>query len=132
MRVRSRQRGRRGAAVVEFALVSSLLSFLLLGMVVFALGVLRYQQVSWLAREGARWAAVHVAQYAKDTGATAAKGSDVFSQAIVPRAVALDPSLLTCTVTWNKDNRIFDYNPFTGVSTGNAVTVTLGYRWTPE
>lgn len=123
---------RRGRTLVEFALVSSVLVLVLFTVLICGLGVFRYQQVSLLAREGARWAAVHGAQYAKETGNSAATASDVFNQAILPRAVALDSSLLSSSVTWSKSNRIYDYNSTTGTYVGNMVTVTLSYQWTPE
>jgi Flp pilus assembly protein TadG len=136
MRTQPRNRRRRGATLVEFSLVYSALILILFGIIICGLGVFRYQQLSWLAREGSRWASMHGAQYAKETGLPAATTADVLAQAITPRAVALDPSLLSCTVTWNKSNRTYEsnYNSANGTYTyvSNTVTVTLSYQWTPE
>jgi hypothetical protein len=57
---------RRGAALVEFALVAPLVFLLLLGLIVGSFGVYRYLQVAALAREASRWAAVHGADYARE------------------------------------------------------------------
>ena len=131
MRTQPRNR-RRGATLVEFAVVFPVLMLIVIGIIIYGLGVFRYQQVSWLAREGARWASVRGAQYAKETGLPAATASDVLTRAVAPRAVVLDPSLLSCTVTWSKSNRTSEYNATNATYVGNTVTVTLSYRWTPE
>src|SRR5262249_60834720 len=44
---------RRGVVTVEAALVFPIVILLLLGLIVGAMGIFRYQQVAWLAREGA-------------------------------------------------------------------------------
>ena len=87
-------RARRGATLVESAFVLSVLFFLLLAVVVGGYGVLRYQQLALLAREGARYAAVHGGQYAQETGNPAATADDVYKNAILPYAVNLDPANL--------------------------------------
>jgi Flp pilus assembly pilin Flp len=56
-RVRDRE---RGAAAVEFALVSTLLFSLLLGIIAFGFALYRQQSALHAAREGARLAAVGV------------------------------------------------------------------------
>lgn len=55
-----RLHGDRGAAAVEFALVSVLLLLLLFGIIGFGLALYRQQAASHAAREGARLAAVGV------------------------------------------------------------------------
>jgi hypothetical protein len=45
----------------------------------------------------------------------------VYQQAILPRAVGLDPAKLSYSVTWAPDN-----------SSGSTVTVTVSYQWFPE
>jgi Flp pilus assembly protein TadG len=116
-----RNRTRGGATTVEFALVSSLLFLLLIGLMVGALGVFRYQEVARLAREGARYAAVRGTSYARTTGKPAATAADVYQDAILPRAVILTPSKLSSGVTWSPDNQ-----------PGSRVTVTVQYQWLPE
>ena len=50
---------RRGAALVETAFVFPVLIVLMIGLIVGALGVFRYQEVASLAREGSRYASLH-------------------------------------------------------------------------
>src|SRR3954452_10626551 len=115
------QRRRRAANIVESAVVYPVLMLFVIGLIVGALGVFRYQEVASLAREGARWAAVRGAKYEAATGNAAATESDVINQAILPRAVILDQANLTCHVTWDPDNK-----------QGSTVTVTVTYHWVPE
>jgi hypothetical protein len=117
----ARQPRRRAATIVESAVVYPVLMLFVIGLIVGALGVFRYQELASLAREGARWASVRGAKYQAATGNPAATDSDVFNQAIQPRAVILDPASLNYSVTWNPDNR-----------QGSTVTVTLTYNWVPE
>jgi Flp pilus assembly protein TadG len=114
MRLPTRNSRRRGTSLVEFALVLNIFSILIVGIVVIGLGVFRYQEVSLLAREGARWASVHGTLYAKATGQPAATASDVYTNAILPRLLALDTSQLTYSVTWSTSNQPY------------SVTVTNG------
>src|SRR4051794_22498771 len=123
---RTHRQHRPGAALVECALVYPLTFLLVIGLVITAQGVSRYQEVAFLARAGARYASTHGAQYRKDTGlavgsaGTAAdrghelfwysadptrpSGSDTswagdtYDSAVRPKLVALDPSLLTFKV----------------------------------
>ena len=64
MRVRTHPRP--ATAAVEAALVFPLVFFLLLALVVGAMGVFRYQEVATLAREAARYASTHGRQYRQD------------------------------------------------------------------
>src|SRR5213083_2437607 len=96
---------RRGAVSVEAALVFPIALFLLLGLVVGGMGIFRYQQVAWLAREGARYASVRGSDYKKEvSGATAATAQDVRDKVILPNATVLDPSSLSTSVSWNSTN----------------------------
>jgi Flp pilus assembly protein TadG len=115
------QNPRRGATSVEFAIVSSVVLLLLIGLIVGALGVFRYQEVGRLAREGARYAAVHGNTYSLTTGNPEATPTDIYQKAILPAAVILDPAKLTADVSWSPDNR-----------QGGLVTVTVRYQWLPE
>jgi Flp pilus assembly protein TadG len=117
----NRIRDRRGATTVEFAIVASTVLLLIIGLIVGALGVFRYQEVARLAREGARYAAVHGAAYSRVTGNPAATATDVYQNAILPRAVILTPSRLSSSVAWSPDNQ-----------PGSQVTVTVQYQWLPE
>jgi Flp pilus assembly protein TadG len=123
---------RRGTTTIEFAITCPIVFFLIFATIVGGLGVFRYQQVAAAAREGARYASVHGGQYADETGRPAATESDIYTNAILPAASALNPSQLTYLVTWNKNNMPL----YTGTNyeqpTGNTVTVTVTYRWLPE
>ncbi len=132
---RVRHNRRPGAVAVEAAVVLPVLLLLVVGLIVAALGVFRYQQMAHLAREGARWASVHGSQYATDTGNAAATASDVYTTAILPLAVALDTTALTYSVTWQSSNK--PYNVYTGTNnqlakSTNTVTVKVTYHWVPE
>jgi Flp pilus assembly protein TadG len=128
-----KQRRERAAVAVEMALVLPVVFLLLLGLVVGGMGVFRYQEVAALAREGARYASVRGTEYARNVpGATAATEADVYANAVKPNAVAFDLSRLSCKVSWDKTN-----SPATVISNnqgpvGNAVSVTVTYRWFPE
>src|SRR5262245_36171193 len=118
----------RGATVVECAVVYPVTFLLLLGLVIGALGIFRYQEVASLARAGARYASTHGAAYRKDSGLDAGTagstatqsdglfwyqpqplakdGSDqtwsglIYDGGVRPNLVALDPSKLTVKCGW--------------------------------
>lgn len=113
-----KNRGRRGAAAVEVALVAPLAFLLIIGPIVGGLGIFRYQQMATLAREGARWAACRGQSYRIQTGSAAITPSDVYQNAILPMAGTLNPSRLSYSVSWDADN--------------TEVTVTVTYQWLPE
>src|SRR5262245_37729382 len=78
-----RSQRRRGAVLVESAVVFPVFMILLLGLIVGGMGIFRYQQVAWLAREGARYASVRGADYKKEvSGATAATAQTIRDNAI--------------------------------------------------
>jgi Flp pilus assembly protein TadG len=132
-----RRQRRTGAALVETALVYPILFLLVLGIIMLGIGVFRYQQVAHAAREGARWAAVHGAKYAQETGNPAATPQDVFDTVILPQMARVSSANISYAVTWNQDNRqTYSYvytNPTTGEtsvrSRQNTVSVTVGYSW---
>jgi Flp pilus assembly protein TadG len=113
---KSRHRSCRGAAVLELAIVFPVMILLFIGIFITGLGVFRYQQVSVLAREGARWASVHGPTYQSENSKSAPTSQDVYNNAIAPKLVALDPTQLTSTLTM----------------TSNAAAVTVTYCWVPE
>jgi Flp pilus assembly protein TadG len=124
---------RRGTTTTEFAITCPIAFFIIFAIIVGGLGVFRYQQVASAAREGARWASVHGGQYAQDTGRPAAMPSDVYTNAILPAATALNAANLSYSVTWDKDNMPLEVvNGNYEVPTGNTVTVTVNYQWLPE
>jgi Flp pilus assembly protein TadG len=132
-----RRQERKGSALVETAVVYPVLFLLVLGIIMLGISVFRYQQVAHAAREGARWAAVHGAKYAEETGNTAATPEDVFTNAILPQMAKVPASTLTYSVTWDQNNKqSYTYlytNPTTGEtsirSRQNTVSVTVRYTW---
>src|SRR6266849_1712227 len=125
--MRRNHHSRRGATIVEFAVVGSLTFLLLIGLLVVGLGIFRYQQVAHTAREASRWAAVHGSNYAQETGYPAATAADVYTQAIAANATGLALSQLTSSVTWNTDNTPSHNTTVNGqvVNVTNTVTVTV-------
>lgn len=126
------QQQRRGATAIEFAVACPVVFFLILATIVGALGVFRSQQTAALAREGARWACVHGAQYELETGKPAATAEDIYNNAIKPSATTLDLSKLSYQVTWDKNNQPLDASNSFATPTGNTVSVTVTYKWIPE
>jgi Flp pilus assembly protein TadG len=121
--------------MVEAAIVLPILFLFILGLIVIGLGVFRFQQVAALAREGARYASVHGAQYAEESGSAAATPSDIYNNAILPQAVGLNPSNLSYSVTWDANNAPTRANANSsppGAPLGNTVSVSVTYTWMPE
>jgi Flp pilus assembly protein TadG len=119
--------------MVETAFVLPVVILMLFSLIFGGLMVFSYQQMANMAREGARWASVHGAQHAADNKTTAPTEADVYSNAILPRAVGLDTSKLTYSVTWSNSGKWAVYadpksNP-PGQPVGTTVTVTVSYDW---
>jgi Flp pilus assembly protein TadG len=131
MRLRPPSARRRGASLVEQALVYPIAALLTLGVVIVAMGVYDYQQVAAMAREGARWASVHGGQYAQDTGNSMATPSTVYTNAIQPYAVGLDTTKLSYTVTWDDASEMPTFDDSNGNVVTNQVHVTVSYTWSP-
>jgi Flp pilus assembly protein TadG len=130
---------RRGAAVVEFAVIGPVVMLLLIGFAVLTMGVFRYQQVAYLARQGARYASTHGAQYRVDSelppGDEAVWTTDVRESGILPWIAAMNPDQLTTTVSWSAgNNKANAANTAAGSEStiDNSVTVTVAYNWLPE
>jgi Flp pilus assembly protein TadG len=141
-----RRQQRRGAALVEAAIVYPVLFVLILGIVMVGIAVFRYQQVAHAAREGARWAAVHGYTYGQEGASatptrTAATAADIFTNAIQPQIAGMQASGVTYSVSWttgtstsNKRTHNYVYtDPSTGQSSvreqANTVSVTVSYSW---
>ena len=129
---RKLQSRRRGAALVETAIIMPIAFLLILGTIVAGTGVYRYQQVATLAREAARHAAVHGGQYAAESGLAADTAATLLSDIIIPRGVGLGESALTCTVSWNTNNYPYHLSADNGAKITNTVSVTVSYAWLPE
>ncbi len=140
---------RCGAAILEFAVVGSVALFLVFALIVGGMGVFRYDEVAHLAREGARYASTHGGKYSSDgmpkaTGVPAVSTNSDLQTYLLTKAVGLDTSKLTVTVSWSAPSGMqpanipsyMDTDP-TLVPPGqkvvqNYVTVTVSYTWLPE
>ncbi len=145
------RRRRRGAHLVECALVCPVVLLMSIGTVVVGLGVFRYQETASLAREAARWASVRGWQYQHDLNPyglsslpMAATAQDIRAY-VASQSVLLDTSsnTLKVDVSWNTDNRqshtLMDSygtpqldSSGNVIVVGNVITVTVTYNWTPE
>ena len=122
MRRRSQSNQRRGATLVEAAIIYPIAVLLTVGLMIFGMGVSRYNQVAGLAREGARWASVHGAQYASDhPSGISVSGTSIKDYLVTNKMAAMDSDALTVTAAWSPSN-----------AKGGEVTVTVSYNWIPE
>src|SRR5262245_35465295 len=100
---RRRTRARHGATVMECAIIIPFTLFLLIALYVGSMGIFRYQEVSTLAREGARYASTHGYQYRRDAnlslGTATDWQADIITNGVTPYITSLDSSLLTIEVT---------------------------------
>jgi Flp pilus assembly protein TadG len=124
--------GRRGAALIEGAFVFPVLVFFILALIVGATGIFRFQEVNYAAHEGARYASVHGAEWAKEQNTTAATPQDVYDNAIKPRFMTVDPAQANYSVTWNQNNSPTRLTTSYERPVVNTVTVTVTYTWMPE
>lgn len=138
-----RQKDRRvGSILLESAVVYPVLFVIVLAIIMLGLGVFRYQQVAHAAREGARWAAVHATEYAKERTTTAATPEDVYTNAIRPHLAGAPAAGTTYAVTWyeptagnpdKRPTRTVTYTDAAGNSqvgsVTNTVSVTVTYNW---
>jgi Flp pilus assembly protein TadG len=143
----SRKNRRCGVNLVETAIVLPITFFLLMGLVIGATGIFRYQEVAHLAREGARYASTHGGRYQADgiatsTGVPAISASTDLQTYLSGETVMLDPSLLQVTVTWTGAGSVTPANSPTYADPNssppgenviqNYVIVTVSYQWLPE
>jgi Flp pilus assembly protein TadG len=149
------QNRRWGTHIVECALVYPVLFLLLVGLVVGGAGVHRYQQVSHLAREAARFASVHGGQYMQESAALIQQGTlpnvnDAYitTNLVQANAAGMDPSQLTVSINFNMSSGSYDWDnlsqnanrwPYSSRTIGtttysetNTVSVTVTYVWWPE
>lgn len=124
MMIRNRNpRARRGAALVEAAILYPLFLLLLLGTLVVMLGVFRHGQLASLAWESARWASVRGHDYQKH-------GPDYAEDKRLPAPTDQE-------IADNIDRRMlfgFNVDPSALVSTldRDRTAVALNYEWRPE
>jgi len=125
---------RRGATAVESAAVYPIVFVFTIGFIVGVMGVFRYQEVATLSREACRYAIVHGSNYSKDAGVAAPTPTDIYNNVIVPKSVALDPSKLSYSITYNQSNAPYHVRIVNGepIYVYNTVTVVVTYLWVPE
>jgi Flp pilus assembly protein TadG len=146
---------RRGAHLIECAIIFPIVFLLLLGLVICAMGVFRYQEVAYLSREAARYASVHAGMYQLENAGAITAGtlpnvtSDYITTNIVKaNAANMDFSQLSVTINFNTSSGSFGwddtanngqrypYSPKTVNGTNyndtNTVSVTITYQWYPE
>jgi hypothetical protein len=124
---------RPAAAMLESAIVLPATFILMILLCVGAMGIFRYQEVSTLAREGARYASTHGYQCRKDAGLPVGTSTDwstdTYTNGISPFIVALDTSRLSYQVSWpdvvNQPGKPDNWP-------GSKVDVTVSYQWFPE
>jgi hypothetical protein len=157
MIVPNQQRERHGTTVLECAVILPVTFLLLLGLIIGAMGIFRYQEVASLARAGARYASTHGNQYRKDANLPvgtagsspqssngffwytanplSANGSDtswtgdIYDQAIRPNLVALSPNQISCQFGWPP---VVNQPDKPDNWPGSRVSVTVSYSWLPE
>jgi Flp pilus assembly protein TadG len=150
-----RKQPRRGTTLVEGAIILPVTFFFVAGLMIGAMGVFRYHEVAQLAREAARFAAVHAGQYASENAAAIQAGTlpavdenYLTTQVIQANAAGMDTTQLSVQVNintasgsygWddvahNKDRAVESITMNNGVpvTTSNTVTVTVTYSWLPE
>lgn len=155
MFVRSPVHRRRGATLLEGAFALPVTFFFICATVVGGMGIFRYQEIAHLAREAARFAAVHGSQYASENASAITAGTlpsvDVAyltDQIVKARAVGLDTSQLKVTVSINTPNGTYGWDATgsnnnhaiyttvtqngSSVDVVNTVSVTVTYKWFPE
>jgi hypothetical protein len=132
--MRYRLEKRTGATVIESAVVYPLVFLFTIVFIVAILGVFRYQEVATLSREACRYAIVHGTDYGKDFKVTPPTPSDIYDQVIKPKSIALDPSQLSYTFTYNQSNAPVRSAVINGNVTYvyNTVTVVVTYQWVSE
>jgi len=145
-------RSRRGAHLLEVAIVSPVVLFLVFGLIVGGMGIPRYQEVSHLAREGARYASTHGGMYHQE-GIDTQTGVPAISTVDDPnlvtyvkgQTVLLDPSQMTVNTSWTipssyvpsnmpsyEDVTTPNQNPPGQLVIYNNVVVKVSYQWFPE
>jgi hypothetical protein len=119
---------------MECAVVYPLVFLFVIGLIIGAIGIFRWQEMSSLARRGARYASTHGAQYGRDTKTTPPTPQEIYNTVMLPNAAGLDTSKLSYSITYNTSNEPYRTATVNNnvVATQNTVTVTISYQWIPE
>jgi Flp pilus assembly protein TadG len=153
MLVKCSQAKRRGAHVLECAIVLPVFFFLILAIFVGGLGVFRYQEMASLSREAARFASTHGGQYVKENIRGIQSGTlpnptkaYIINNLVLPKAYWLDQSKLQVSIMFNNPSGTFDWDdtannsyrwpqtitPGQQTAVVNTVSVTVTYTYTAE
>lgn len=144
MLLHGRRKARTGAVLVESAIIYTTTFLLICAIMVGAVGMARYQEVSQLARDGARYASVHGGQYSLDgmpssTGVAAVASNSDMQSYVNPRMILLNSNSVSTSISWTApgNSNMPTYADTTGTppsenSITNYVTVTVSYTWMPE
>jgi Flp pilus assembly protein TadG len=127
--MRSTSGSEAGQSLVEFAIASSMLFAVLFGIFGFGIAVYRYNLVSNLAQEGARWASVRGSNAASPV--VPATAADVQTY-VRGRSVGLNTSITVATTTVDVSNACTatSVDPST-LAKGTAFCVTVTHDFTP-
>jgi Flp pilus assembly protein TadG len=98
MRYQNKYGRRRGATLVESAIVLPVVLLLLIGLIVSGMGVFRYQELAHIARETARYASVHGGQYATQNPSQPVVDEAALRTYAASRAVSIDTTQWTVSV----------------------------------
>ena len=133
----SRTTNDQGAAIVEMALVSSLLCAMLIGIFQISMTLYSYEFVTEAARDAARWAIVRGSQCSTNTksldhcGASSTDIQNYVNSLGFPYAGSLTASATWCNVSVNaKGQTVWTTPPCTGANAGtndpgNIVSVVV-------
>lgn len=99
MLLRPRPGRESGVTLVECAVVYPLTLFIIFTLIIGAMGVFRYQEMAHLAREAARYASTHGAQYRKDAGLAVGTGGSTASSPLDTSTSPYNASPWT-TIRW--------------------------------
>lgn len=124
---------RKGTTLVECAFVLPAIFIVLLALAIGVTGLMRYQEVATLAREGARYGSTHGYQFRKDTGQGVGTiddwRKDIKDNGITPKITTLDAASVTTTINWpdvvNQPGKPDNWP-------GSRVDVTVSYQWMPS
>lgn len=133
---------RRGAAVLESAMLLPVVVLLLAGLIVGGFGVFHQQQLLCMAQEAARFASVHGAQRSFDTDDEPATADGIRAAAVVPLAAGMDPAAVAVRVQlvrtgpgtvedWDASRKEAKSLNANGEYVTNFVRVTVTYTYDP-
>jgi Flp pilus assembly protein TadG len=112
--------GERGAAAVEFALVSVVLLFILVGILQFGITFWQWLEVEHAAREGARWSALQHAGGSVSSAMPANPQDRTVRKVVRQTTTGLTPALSNAQIAISNEAP-------SELDVGTPVTVTITY-----